>query len=867
MSETVVSVEDTVQRRMSPAFVLPDATPKQKPEAFADNSAHGPEIAQDDQAVIHELRQALQTVLASETELRLLVDNCSSMMAYWNSDLSCRIANRAYEKWFGIDPDSLVGINIRDLLGPELFALNRPFIDGVLAGKSQTFERFLPGPNGVRRSSLTHYIPDLVEGEVVGFLSQLSDVSAQKNTEAALNEAQRVGGIGSWEWSPATDTTTWSLELFNVFGRDPALGSPPFSEHQELYRPESFSRLQTAVENALQHGTPYGLELQFVRPNGTSGWMDTRGEAVFDAQQQIIGLRGTVQDITERRVLLEELEEQHQLLRTTLRSIIDGVITTDADGHVTWLNPVAEQLTGWPLSAALGQPLDSIFHTVDEEKLGPVQNLVEAARRQRRSIGSIDQRLLISRNGAEYSIDASVAPIDSESGKMLGSVLVFRDVSERRRQSREMTHRAQHDALTGLLNRSEFEMQVQRILDTPNATAGSHSLLCIDLDQFKIVNDTCGHAAGDMLLQKVAALLQETVRSDDEIARLGGDEFAVLLENCSSSEAEAIAQQICDRLNDFRFIHDGMRFRVGCSIGLVAIDSRWYTATAIMHAADTACYAAKDGGRNRVHMWFEDDHAIHARQVETRWATRLEAALDEGSFQLFGQRILPIVDTGGGHYIEVLLRLPDSDGTLRLPGAFLPAAERFHFATRIDRFVLKHVITLLGAQPDLSEIDTICVNVSGHSIGDRDFQKAVIAKLTNAGACVCRRICLEITETAAINHMSDAVGFIEKLHSLGVRIALDDFGAGAASFGYLKSLKIDILKIDGQFVKNMADDQLDEAAVRCFIDVGRIRGLKVVAEGVETEDAFARLKELGAHYAQGYLFHMPEPLENLVRLY
>jgi diguanylate cyclase (GGDEF)-like protein len=428
-----------------------------------------------------------------------------------------------------------------------------------------------------------------------------------------------------------------------------------------------------------------------------------------------------------------------------------------------------------------------------------------------------------------------------------------------------MSYRATHDALTGLVNRAEFEARLQRTLNKAHEEHSEHALMYIDLDQFKLVNDACGHAAGDQLLHQVAKLLAETVRGRDTLARLGGDEFAVILEHCKRDQAQRVAQQICDRMDDFRFLHAGQRFRIGTSIGLVPVDSRWPSTAAVMQAADTSCYAAKEAGRNRVHAWFDTDLAMRARHGEMQWAARLAEALDEDRFVLYAQCIYPIGEAAGGLHAEVLLRLLDHDGSIVPPGAFLPAAERFHLSSRIDRWVLRRSIEALKAEPDLSMIESLSINLSGQSIGDKAFHQQAIETLTEAGPAVCRRLCLEITETAAITNMADATAFIDAMRQHGIRFALDDFGAGASGFSYLKTLKVDYLKIDGQFIRDLQSDPLDDAAVRCFVDVARVVGVKTVAEFVDRPEVLARLREIGIDYAQGFLLHRPEPLDQVFR--
>lgn len=550
---------------------------------------------------------------------------------------------------------------------------------------------------------------------------------------------------------------------------------------------------------------------------------------------------------------------QLEMLRVTLRSIADAVITTDAQGAVTWLNPVAERMTGWSNHDAQGQAIEDVFCIVHDETRLPAPNPVRASLHERCTTGLADHTVLLSRDGSERGIEDSAAPICDANGTMHGVVLVFHDVTEQRRLSHEMNHRASHDALTGLVNRSEFDLRLHRVLARAQLDRSDNALLYIDLDQFKLV--ACGHAAGDQLLRQVSQLLRGTVRTRDTLARLGGDEFGVLLEHCSTEQALRVAQQVCEQMDEYRFHHGERRFRIGASIGLVPVDARWIGATAVLQAADASCYAAKEAGRNRVHAWHDTDEALRERHGQMKWINRLEQALDEDRFELHGQRIQPIGTAAAGLHCEVLLRLREADGTLVLPGAFLPAAERFQMATRIDRWVLRRVFD------DLAEVDVmpdvIAVNLSGQSLGDRSFHRYVADLVAEARFDVTR-LCFEVTETAAITHLGDAAVFMSEMRTLGIRIALDDFGAGTSSFGYLKTLPVDVLKIDGQFISDLPHDALDLAAVRCFRDVARVVGMHTVAEFVETEAVLAQLGEIGIDFAQGYLVHRPEPLVGLL---
>jgi diguanylate cyclase len=437
-------------------------------------------------------------------------------------------------------------------------------------------------------------------------------------------------------------------------------------------------------------------------------------------------------------------------------------------------------------------------------------------------------------------------------------------IQQLRATSGEMHYHATHDALTGLVNRTEFENRLREVLESAAETRSEHALLYIDIDQFKLVNDSCGHAVGDQLLQEISKLIGGTIRVRDTLARLGGDEFAIILEHCSAAQAQRVGEQICTAMSEFRFTHDERSFRVSASIGVVPVDDRCTTAAAIMQAADASCYAAKEAGRNRVHLWYDTDTAIRVRAGEMQWAMRIEHALDNNQFVLHAQRIQCLSRDINGIRAEALLRMVQEDGTLVPPGAFLPAAERFHLASRVDRWVLETAMAWLQDLPDHRAIRTLSINFSGQSIGDRAFHRHAIEAFRTAGSRICSQICVEITETAAVTNMADAALFIEQIRALGVQVALDDFGSGASSFSYLKTLPVDYLKIDGQFVRDLCDDPLDEAAVRCFSEVARIVGVKTVAEFVDRPEVLAKLRTMGVDYAQGFLLHRPAPLGDLL---
>jgi len=559
------------------------------------------------------------------------------------------------------------------------------------------------------------------------------------------------------------------------------------------------------------------------------------------------------------------LAEQLEWTRVVLNSIGDAVLTTDRGGRVTWMNPVAERLTGWSREAAAGLPLPEVFHILSETSREPVPDPVQRCLAQGRVVGLANHTVLIARDGRESGIEDSAAPIRNEADEILGVVLVFRDVTEQRRLAGELSHRASHDGLTGTINRTELERRLAERLTQRRPADSGDALLFIDLDQFKFVNDSAGHAVGDRLLRQLAQLIQQCLPGPQALlARIGGDEFAILIESDDPTLSERTAQRICDEVGSFRFVHGGRRFRVGASIGLVPVDRRWPNGASLMQAADTACYAAKQDGGNRVRAWCERDASLQALRQAAKWVHRIEEAIEAGRFVLYAQTFEPVHGHGTGLHAEVLLRMLDADGSLILPAAFLPAAERFHLATLIDRWVLSRVVAWMHErQQGIEAIGLLAVNLSGHSLGDHAFRAFALDLLAGVAQPVRDRLCFELTETAAIDQPAEAACFIDEMRALGVRVALDDFGAGASAFAYLRRLRVDYLKIDGQYVRGLLHDPLDEATVRCFIDVARAIGARSIAEFVEDEPTRQRLVELGVDYLQGYLLARPVPLAEL----
>ncbi|WP_019583490.1 EAL domain-containing protein [Thioalkalivibrio sp. ALE16] len=571
----------------------------------------------------------------------------------------------------------------------------------------------------------------------------------------------------------------------------------------------------------------------------------------------LIGIVVAVAVLRRSRDIEAELFREKERAQVTLHAIGDAVITIDTDGRIDYLNPVAEHLTGWSDAEARDEQLDRVFRTIREDDgqllPHPLVDMVPDG-----TTCSLNQdTILVSRDGHEYAIEEVSAPIRDRTGAVIGAALVFRDVSRAREMARDLSWAATHDCLTSLANRLEFERRLRQLVTSAHHDGREHALLYMDLDQFKLVNDTCGHGAGDDLLCQLTSHMQAQLRESDTLARLGGDEFGVLLESCPLQRAEEIAEKLRRAMEQFRFDWDGRMFRIGISIGVVPVRGEHGDAAQFMSEADAACYLAKERGRNRIHVSRPDDAALCRHQGEMNCLQRINHALENDQFWLYGQHIEPIT-SGGPRHIEVLLRMINDEGAITPPSTFIPAAERYGLMAAIDRWVIDRVLQV--ARHTAPTDGHFAINLSGQSLCERGMLDYIVERIQTSGVAP-GRLCFEITETAAIANLNQASRFVNTLRAMGCCFSLDDFGTGMASFGYLKTLRVDYLKIDGSFVRDMSDDPISHAMVESIHHIGQVMGIKTVAECVSHEDLLPPLRAIGIDYAQGFGLHLPEPLE------
>ena len=682
----------------------------------------------------------------------------------------------------------------------------------------------------------------------------------QVRTELALHGAND----GLWELDLATSAASFSPRWKAMLGYAADDATVP-SSRQSLVHPDDLARVDAAMRDHLLGNEPIFESMHRLRHReGRWLWVVSRAKLSLDETGRTQRLVGIDLDVTERKVYESTLFKEKESALITLQSIGDGVVTTDSSCRIEYLNPVAEQLTGWRLEHAQGRHLDEVFRSFHEETCEPLENPLAMAMRRARAIKSVRPMLLIRRDGNELYIESCASPIRDGAGSVSGGVLVFHDVSESRELNRKLSYHASHDILTGLVNRREFETRVERALKSVRAREAAYALCHIDLDQFKLINDNYGHGAGDALLGQVGALLKGKIRWRDTVSRLGSDEFGVLLEGCTLEEATHSAESLREAIGNFKFAWEERHHRLSVSIGVVQLSPEHGDVASLLSAADSACAAAKENGRDRTYGFQQDDIDLMRRRREMKWAARINNALDDGRFEIFRQVIQPLQrqDQGGLHY-ELLLRMRDEADKIVAADQFINAAERYGLTTQIDRWMIRHAFSWLVSNTEERDKLSLCsINLSGQSLGDDKFLPFVIEHFRASGIDA-HKICFEITETAAIASFAQANRFIHALKDLGCRFALDDFGTGLSSFGYLKHFPVDFLKIDGSFVKEILRDPIDREMVRSIHQIGHLTGKQTIAEFAENQEILGMLRTLGVDYAQGYAIATPQRVMKL----
>ena len=664
------------------------------------------------------------------------------------------------------------------------------------------------------------------------------------------------------------------ISVLNIDDVTAYYGKPyPFHFYPEIFRTNMTRNLQTALatnEVITHEGSTLDID-------GNELWFESTIVPVVDEQGEDECIIVISVDITQRKKLEKELRKSHALFSQAEQmgkmghwewDVISDTLVACSEQYAAIFDTTIEQALNPNSDLTVDRILDSkeafdreVVEFIHEDDRDRYKQVTEAAYDQK--IAWAIEFRINTRKGRILHVLELGEPVLDEQGRLIRTFGTLQNITERKETEKRLNYQANHDALTGLINRREFEKRAERLLSTIKPGRAEHALCFMDLDQFKIVNDSCGHTAGDEMLRQLGVVLSSTVRHRDTLARLGGDEFGLLMEHCSLDDAKRVVTSILSAIEGYHFSWEEKTFKVSISIGLVPITDATASVTALLQDADAACYLAKDNGRNRVHVHHAKDAEIAKRHGEMQWVTRLDQALEKDQFCLYAQAIEPI-DGGMSKHFELLLRMIDEKGGIILPGSFLPAAERYNMVSKLDSWVVNRALNALVKHPAfVNQINFISINLSGPSLADATFLKFVIKRLQESGVSA-EKICFEITETAAISNLNKATTFISTLRGLGCRFALDDFGSGLSSFAYLKNLPVEFLKIDGMFVRDIVDDPIDHAMVKSINEIGQVMGMKTIAEFVESDEIKRMLQKIGVNYAQGFAIGKPQPFDQLL---
>lgn len=696
---------------------------------------------------------------------------------------------------------------------------------------------------------LTHFLTK------PAFIAIILDITQRKEVENRLNLVIVGAELGFWDWNYATGEHYVNDRWLEILGLQRSELDNYVADCANRIHPDDQKRVHKVIEQSIKLKQPYTVEFRMLHKQGHWTWIQGSGAVVsYDVNNRsALRLCGTHQDISVRK----QNEEQIKKLSQAVEQSPNLVIITDTAGNIEYVNPKILEITGYSADEVVGKNM-RIFGSgkTTSNDYRELWNTLISGKDWR---GVLQNK---KKNGDLYWSQESFAPIKDSNEQVTHFIAIQEDITEAKKLSEQLNYQATHDPLTGLVNRREFENRINRVIATAKSTNSIHVLCYLDLDHFKIINDTCTHVAGDELLKQFAKILKNSFRYRDTVGRLGGDEFAVLLEHCSLQQAEVHAQKLLTKTCNFQFHWDNKNFRIGVSIGITDITKNTKNISELLSNADIACYSAKNSGRNCTHIYQNTGGTSASNSKELQWVSKINQALNENLFTLYVQPIYQLNTTKSPDHYEVLIRLQDTHGDIIPPGAFLSAVERFNLSLQLDQWVIRAVFDWINKTIDKDRnVPCLSINLSGKNLGNKHLLYFIHEQLNNSSPLLANKICFEITETAAINNLIDAQDFISELKQRGVKFSLDDFGSGLSSFDYLKNLPVDYLKIDGQFVKNIENDVVDFALVKSINEIGHVMGKKTIAEFVENEKILQKLSELNIDYVQGYYLGKPKPLD------
>jgi diguanylate cyclase (GGDEF)-like protein/PAS domain S-box-containing protein len=809
------------------------------------------------------LKQTENALRQSEFQMRLISDNAPAQIAYFDADWRCRFGNRAYADWFGWDREDLKGRHLRDIAGAAAFAEIEPYFVRAYAGEQVIYER----KHDNRDGSVGHVQVTLAPhfdatSKVVGVYDLVADISQRKLSEAELARSRerlhfalRGSNLSLWDTNLQSGEIFLSEEWAEMLGYPARETVTDAKALMAFVHPDDRERVLKPIRDALDGtASSYQEEHRFMTRSGQWKWVESRGMVVErDADGRALRMTGTAADISTRKQAEASLRASEQQLRLVVDNVPALIAYLDADRRYRFVNKSYAEFFGFAPEEIIGKHGKEVIGEQAYKEYVEYFNKVLSGQ------PVWYQREVKQKDGAAGHIEVALVPHIADDGSVVGAYVLSRDITKFVEAESRIRHMAQHDALTDLVNRREFENRLRTTLLRSHLR--DYALIYLNVDQLKIVNDSCGHAAGDELLSQIAAVLRAGIAQYDLLARLGSDEFGVLVENTAPDHARAVAEKLREAAQALRFAWLDRSFPVSVSIGIVPLSGQ--SVAELLTAGDAACRIAKNRGRNRIHVYHPTDQEIALRRNQIEWRARILDALQRNRFRLYWQPIAALRpgSSKAGHY-EVLLRMLDESGEPIAPMAFIPSAEHFDLMPSIDRWVVSAALGA-GSRQVHDPGFILAINLSGQTLGDEYFPAFLRERFAHYGVDP-RAICFEITETVAISDFARAGSFIKEFKSAGCRFSLDDFGTGMSSFSYLRNLPVDFLKIDGSFIRNICRDPIDLAMAESINHIGHVMGKQTIAEYVEDEATLVLLRKIGVDYAQGYGIAAPQPMENTI---
>ena len=814
------------------------------------------------------VRKAAEESLRSvNARLQAIFDHVPAGLALRGLDGRYLQINENAARVLGATPQELVGAPAPAVeFEPELVELLHRQDETIIGtGEPQTLDIVRPDEDGTDHEYrvVRYPVRDEQRG-LIAFGTFTLDIThrvrAERQMQRALDdllEAQRIAKLGSWGWDPATQTVTWSAEMYRIYGRDPAEGPAPDERYYGDVVAADRELMRTSHKRLFRTGQPFEIDYRILAGDGIERTVHALGR--IDSDRPGV-FSGTVQDVTELRAAEDELREAQERLRRAFEHAPIGMVVADLQTQILQVNPAFCAITGYRDAELVGTSYQRLTHPDDiGDDLELVEGLrsgeIESYQREKRYLRASGEPVWVSINGT------LVRDSEGQPMQLLAQVV---DVTERRTLERQLRHAADHDHLTGLLNRRGLEAELQQHVARVARYGARGALLVLDLDHFKVVNDTMGHSAGDQVIVSVAGLLIRRMRASDTIARVGGDEFAILLPEADAQSAQRVADMIVsDVRQNVVVVESGMPGRVTASVGVTLFNAEHSSVDDVLVNADLAMYDAKESGRDRTAVHVVDDQSESKMRARVNWIQRIRSAIEEERFTFEAQ---PIADlrTGECHQYELLLRMLGEDGENVLPGAFLSIAERYDLIGELDRWVAARAISIVEAQFIAGESLTVAVNLSGRSLGDAELLEVIEFELQRS-RIPPTSMTFEVTEMAAVANIDLARHFAQRLSALGCRFALDDFGAGFGSFYYLKHIPFDYLKLDGEFVTKCIGNRTDQLVIESLVSIARGLDKRTIAECVEDGQTQRYLQSQGVDYAQGYHIGRPVPIEQVLK--